>query len=251
MLIGVSLKMYFDIAGAVDWSRRIGAVARAHEAVRGGAAEVLVLPSLPALPAVVDVLAGAPVAVGAQDLFWEDQGAFTGGVSGADLKELGCSHVEIGHVERRQYFGENDLMINLKLTAAYRNGLVPVLCVGERVEGPPDAAAAACIAQLESALYGVAPPAGIGTLVVAYEPEWAIGRAEPAGAAHVGLVAERIADHLASHRWLRDPRVIYGGSAAPGLLPRLGRAVQGLFLGRFAHDPEAFRSVLDDVMAVR
>lgn len=250
LLIGVSLKMYFDPARSVAWSREVAAIAASHPAVRDGAVEVFVLPSLPSVPAVLEVLRDGPVAVGAQDLFWEDRGAYTGGVSGADLKALGCRYVEVGHAERRRWFGEDDGTVHRKLAAALRNDLTPVLCVGERSRGTTDAAVEECLAQLESAVFGVLEPPGGGSIVVAYEPEWAIGQREAADAAHVRAVAGRIREHLAAHRWLGASRVIYGGSAGPGLLPRLGDAVQGLFLGRFAHDPDALRSILDDAMAL-
>lgn len=248
-MIGVSLKMYFDVARTVAWARRVAAIAAAHPAVVDGLVEVFVLPSLPALPAVAAALRGAPVSFGAQDLFWEDRGAFTGGVSGADLRELGCRWVEVGHAERRRYFGEDDGTVNLKTAAAVRNGLSPVLCVGERTRGDAEAAGEQCVAQLESVLEGLV--ASDASLVVAYEPEWAIGADEAADPEHVLAVADRIDGFLARQRSVARARLVYGGSAGPGLLPRLGGGVRGLFLGRFAHDPEALGLILDDAMAVR
>ena len=249
LVVGVSLKMYFDIARTEAWSRRIAAIAAGHPAVVDGVVEVFVLPSLPALPAVAAALEGSPVSFGAQDLFWEDSGAYTGGISGADLRALGCTWVEVGHSERRRYFGEDDVTVNLKTAAALRHGLVPVLCVGERTRGGVDAAGDECVAQLESALSGLAAPDA--PIVVAYEPEWAIGRAEAADADHVLAVTGRIGGFLRAQRSVGPARVVYGGSAGPGLLPRLDGGVQGLFLGRFAHDPEALQLILDDAMAVR
>ncbi len=250
LVIGVSLKMYFDPARSVAWSRSVGRIAAEHAAVQGGAVELFVLPSLPALPAVLDVLRGTAVAVGAQDLFWEDRGAYTGGVSGADLKALGCTYVEVGHVERRRWFGEDDVTVNLKLAAALRNGLTPVLCIGERVDQGPAAAIEECIAQLESSLDGLDGPVGAAPLVVAYEPEWAIGRDESAEPDHVRAVTASIAAHLEADRRLRGSTVVYGGSAGAGLLPRLQGAVGGLFLGRFAHEPAKLVRILDEAMAV-
>ena len=87
--------------------------------------------------------------------------------------------------------------------------------------------------------------------MVAYEPQWAIGAAEPATPEHIGGVCRALARWLAADNALEGSRVIYGGSAGPGLLPRLGDSVDGLFLGRFAHDPRAFEAILDDVMEVR
>ncbi len=243
--------MYFDPQRSATWARRIAEIAQTHPATANNAVRLFVLPSLPALSAVLDAVGDADVEVGAQDLFWEDRGPYTGGVSGADLAALGCTLVEIGHAERRRYFGENDVTVNLKVVAAVRNGLTPVLCVGERVPGTAADAAAACFAQLESALSGLPRLPEAASLVVAYEPEWAIGGHEPAGPEHVDIVAGRLKGFLDDLEWPGGFSIIYGGSARPGLLPQLGRSVDGLFLGRFAHNPEALTWVLDEAMALR
>ncbi|WP_404437898.1 triose-phosphate isomerase [Microbacterium aerolatum] len=249
VLLGVSLKLYLDIDESVTWAREIAAIAGAHPSVASGAIRVFVLPSLPALPGVIEAIGGAPVAVGAQDLFWADRGAYTGAVSGADLRRLGCRYVEVGHAERRQVFGEDAGTTRRKFTAALRNDLTPVLCVGERDEQTPDAAAELCIAQLEDALPAVGEER-IRDLVVAYEPEWAIGRDEPADAGHVAFVTRRLRRHLDGRPNIGSSAVIYGGSAKPGVIGALGDAVDGLFLGRFAHDPDSFELILQEAAAV-
>lgn len=240
--------MYLDVDESALWAGQIADIAGAHPAVTAGDVRVFVLPSLPSLPGVLAAIGDAPVAVGAQDLFWADRGAYTGGVSGADLRQLGCRYVEVGHAERRQVFGEDAETIRLKFAAAVRNDLTPVLCVGEADENGTDAAADTCISQLEHALSGV--DSEVSELVVAYEPEWAIGRAEPADAEHVAAVAMRLRAHLGSRTGIRTSSVIYGGSAKPGLLSVLGNCVDGLFLGRFAHDTSSFSQILDEAAAV-
>jgi triosephosphate isomerase len=137
--------------------------------------------------------------------------------------------------------------VALKTAAALRNGLTPVLCVGEADETDAERAAADCIAQFDSAVAGVAP-GDAGRILVAYEPHWAIGAAEPASPSHIAGVAERLAAHVAAVPGYGQSRVIYGGSAKPGLLPKLGSAVGGLFLGRFAHDPSALATILDETV---
>jgi triosephosphate isomerase len=249
-LIGVSLKLYLDPARSVAWARRIGEIARRHEATAGGRAGLFVLPSLPALAGVLEATAGTPVRVGAQDLFWEDRGAYTGAVSGADLRAVGCELVEIGHAERRRYFGETDDTIRRKLAAALRNDLIPVLCAGERTRQDPAAAIAEVTAQLAAALDGLSSERRGSGLVLAYEPEWAIGADVSASPEHVAEVTSGIRAFLATRPDLPPTSVIYGGSAGPGLLGRLDGAVDGLFLGRFAHDPEAVAAVLDEAMAL-
>jgi triosephosphate isomerase len=251
VVIGVSLKMYFDQKSTVDWARSVAALAGDHEAVRSGLVELVVLPSFGALVPVVDVLAPAGVAVGAQDLFWIDRGPYTGEVSGADLAEIGCTFVEIGHAERKRIFGETAEVIANKVAAAVRNGLTPLLCVGEPTEGDPQLAAAACIEQLQSALAVAETEGRIDSIVVAYEPEWAIGAASAASPAHIAEVCAAMDDWLVGHPSVASSRVIYGGSAGPGLLGQLGTSVDGLFLGRFAHDPVALGRVLDEALALQ
>lgn len=242
MTLGASLKLYLDVDESAAWAAAVAEQARQHPAVVSGEVRLFVMPSLPALDRVVAAIGDAPVAVGAQDLFWEDRGAYTGGVSGADLARVGCTHAEVGHAERRHVFGEDAMTTRRKFSAAVRNGLKPVLCVGEEEQQDVDAAASVCIAQFESAAADVAD---LPELILAYEPEWAIGKSEPASVDHVIAVTERLRTHL-NGRGLESSAVIYGGSAKPGLLSALGNAVDGLFLGRFVHDPDAFASIIDE-----
>jgi triosephosphate isomerase len=248
-VVGVSLKMYFSQERTLDYARAVARIAAGHEAVLSGAVDLVVLPSFPALVPVVDILAGTGALVGAQDVFWEDRGAYTGEVSASDLREIGCDFVEIGHAERKRIFGETDEMVAGKLAAASRNALTPLLCVGEKAEGSPESAAADCIAQLESALAVARADGGVPSLVVGYEPEWAIGAAQAASPAHISAVCTIMRSWLEAQSDLGDCRIIYGGSAGPGLIDLLGPAVDGLFLGRFAHDPAALASVLDEALA--
>jgi triosephosphate isomerase len=249
--IGVSLKMYFDHSATLAWSRAVAEIAQRHEAVLSGAVTLFVLPSFVALPDVITAFHGTGVGIGAQDLFWEDRGAFTGEVSGTDLTEAGCQYVEVGHAERRRLFGETDQVVAKKTAAALRNGLTAVLCVGETVRISAPEAAAVCIAQLESALVPAEAAGTRGALVVAYEPEWAIGADAAASPAHVREVCSLIRGWLDERASLTRGDVIYGGSAGPGTLSALAGDVDGLFLGRFAHDPESLEAVLDEALALR
>jgi triosephosphate isomerase len=250
LAIGVSLKMYFGHRQTLDWMRGVADIASAHPAVAGGAVDLFVVPSFPALAGSIDILSNSKVEVGAQDLFWEDAGAFTGEVSGSELAEIGCTLVEIGHAERRRLFGETDAVVARKTLAAYRNGLTPLLCIGEAVRQTPADAAAACLRQLDLALAESRYAGVAGPLLVAYEPEWAIGAAEPAEPAYIAEVSTRLRSALADDPALAGSRVIYGGSAGPGLLGQLGTAVDGLFLGRFAHDPASLQAILDEALAL-
>ena len=246
LTIGISLKMYFGRARTAEWCRAIADLARTHPAVTDDLARLVVLPSHPYLLEARILFGATPVRTGGQDLFWNDEGAFTGEVSGAQLRELGCDYVEIGHAERRRIFGEDDQIIAAKTAAAFRNGLIPLLCVGEERRSSVEAATAECVAQLDPAL---APSPGLaaGPVVVAYEPVWAIGAAEPASPHHIVGVCTALRAHLSKSPFTRS-HVIYGGSAKPGLLTELNDAVDGLFLGRFAHDPAAVAMILDEVV---
>ena len=245
LLVGVSLKMYFGHEQTIHWCRAVAAGPATHPAVRDDHVTLVVLPSFLYLAEAADIFAGTRVAIGGQDLFWAGEGAFTGEVSGEQLRELGCGYAEIGHAERRRIFGETDTMIAAKTAAAYRNQLTPILCVGEAVRSNPAGAARHCRAQLESALSEVQ---GAGPLVVAYEPHWAIGAEKPASPEYVAKTCAALRDYLDSQRDFAGSRVIYGGSAGPGLLTRLKGSVDGLFLGRFAHDPYALEHVLTEAL---
>lgn len=227
-IVGVSLKMYFSLARARAW------LLEAAEVVPG-AVEFFVAPSYLAIP---DALAAFPDGTAAQDVSAEEPGPFTGEVSAAELAEAGVRYVEVGHAERRRLYGESDEVVAAKTATALRHGIMPVLCVGETAD--VDDAAEVAVAQLRSALAN----APAGRVIVAYEPVWAIGAAQPASDAHIRTVCAAL---RAARREPHDA-VIYGGSAGPGILARLGDAVDGVFLGRFAHDVGALRAVIDEAV---
>ena len=250
--LGVSLKMYLDHRSTLRWIADVAAIADDQPAVVDGRVQLAVLPTFVTLQAAARITVGSPLELGAQDLSWADRGAYTGEVSGRDLAELGCRYVEVGHAERRRLFGEDDKIISDKLAAAQRNSLVPILCVGEEDRQPSDQAAEFCLSQIAAALAaidGSTHGAGLPELIIAYEPVWAIGADRPAGVDHVQAVCRRLRAGTADDHRLRRVRVIYGGSAGPGLLSELGDATDGLFLGRFAHDPDQLRRVIIEAAA--
>jgi len=249
LTLGVSLKMYFGYQQTLEWSRQIAEIVSHHPATRDGQVELFVFPSLPAIAGTLEAFRDTPVKVGAQNMFWEDTGAYTGEVSGAMLHEMGCGYVEIGHAERRRYFAETDRQIADKTTAALRNQLIPVICMGEAERCSAAEAIEQAVEQAHQAL-GPAEKLGLtGDAILAYEPQWAIGAKEPASAEFIGEVCQGLAERLA-----RDAsgarRVIYGGSAGPGLLSQLGRRSGGLFLGRFSHQPAAYKAILDEAFTL-
>jgi triosephosphate isomerase len=236
-IVGVSLKMYMGLAQTTVWMEHL---ARMAQDGLPDQVDLFVIPSYLSLRDARDRLAGTRIMLGAQDVFWEDAGAYTGEVSAPMLAEAGCRMVEIGHAERRRLFGETDTVVAAKTAAAIRAGLTPVLCIGETERMEPAQAVQDCMRQFDAATAGTDPDAA---LVVAWEPVWAIGAAEPAGADFIRAVGKGLRSALSSRP---TTRLIYGGSAGPGLLRQLGDSVDGLFLGRFAHDIDALRRVLDE-----
>jgi len=170
---------------------------------------VLLCPSFTALSTLSKSLHSSRVRLGAQNIHWEDSGAYTGEVSGAMLAELGVSYAIVGHSERRQYFGETDETVNLRLKAAQRHGLTPILCVGETKEQRDAGQTEAIIKdQLDRDLVGVDQQ----NLVIAYEPIWAIGTGDTCEAAEANRVIGLIRAQLSNP----DVTIQYGGSVKPG-----------------------------------
>lgn len=250
LLVGAGLKMHLGHRQTLHWLDQVARVAAGHAGVQQGWVELFVLPSFPNLVQAVRTLSPLGVGVGAQDLSWADRGAFTGEVSGAELAELGCRFAEVGHVERRTHLGETDEMVSRKTAAAFRNGLTPVICVGEAAPGRADAAAQECARQLDAVLVDSRRDDCLAPAVVAYEPHWAVGAEAAAGPDHIRSVCARLTSELRADDGLAGSRVLYGGSAGTGLLSELAGAVDGLFLGRAAQDPAVLRSVLDEAVAI-
>jgi triosephosphate isomerase len=180
--------------------------------------DVLIAPVFTALSAVARELEGGSIQLGAQDVYWEDQGAFTGEVSAPMLKDAGCSHVIVGHSERRQLFGETDEAVNRKATAVLGHGMTPIICLGETLEERKAGKTLTLIvSQLNAALEGMKAEQ-VERVVIAYEPIWAIGTgvtAEPQDAQQAQSrlreeIAARFGPALAS-----GTRILYGGSVKP------------------------------------
>jgi triosephosphate isomerase (TIM) len=155
------------------------------------------------------------ISYGAQDLSPHDSGAYTGDISGPMLAKLGCSYVLVGHSERREYHGEDDATVNAKLVAAFRNGLTPILCVGEGIDvREAQGHLEHCTGQLDRALSGI-PADQAATVVIAYEPIWAIGTgkvATPADAQEVCAAIRKRVGTLYATGLANGVRILYGGS---------------------------------------
>jgi triosephosphate isomerase len=180
--------------------------------------EIVVAPVFTVLPSLVGAIAGTPINLAAQDVFWEEEGAFTGEVSPRMLLDAGASHVIIGHSERREYFGETDATVNKKIKAALKGALVPIFCIGETLAAREAGETFSVLErQLKGGLDGITA-AQFAPVIVAYEPVWAIGTGktasdEQAQEAHAfirgvlaGLYGKDAADKV---------RILYGGSVKP------------------------------------
>ncbi|OTB02805.1 hypothetical protein M426DRAFT_13228 [Hypoxylon sp. CI-4A] len=248
-IVGVSTKMYFSAARTKQFVQDLLQTISDSSSPPGllDQIDIFIIPDHITLTSVIAQLSGTGFLTGAQDAFYEDAGAYTGEVSPAVLAEVGCGIVELGHAERRRIFGETDEVTARKAAAAARNGMVPLVCIGERVRGEGAASVAMavdeCKKQVDVVLSSLPDDAQV---VLAYEPVWAIGAAEPAGADHVVAVTREIRALESVQRRRGTTRILYGGSAGPGLFARLKDGVDGLFLGRFAHDPAQFyRTILE------
>ena len=215
------------------------------------AVEVAVLPPFVDLRSVQTLVDGdrLRIAYGGQDLSPHDHGAHTGDISGAMLAKLGCSYVVVGHSERREQHGEGDEVVRDKVLAAGRHALVPILCVGEGLAvREADGHVAHCCDQLDGALAGV-PGELLETLVIAYEPVWAIGTgkvATPQDAQEVcAALRARLAD-LATKRVADGVRVLYGGSVKSGNVAELMAQpdVDGALVGGASIDAEEFARIV-------
>lgn len=176
--------------------------------------EIGVAPVFTVLSEVAKILKGSNIALSAQDLYWEDAGAFTGEVSAPMLKDVGCSHVIIGHSERRQYFGETDATVAKKIKAALAHGLTPIVCIGETLEEREAEKTFDVIKTQCKGGLGELTNDELKKIVIAYEPVWAIGTGKTATPAQAQDVHKFIRGLLASHgQDVADSvRIQYGGS---------------------------------------
>ncbi len=177
--------------------------------------EYMIAPVFTALPAVAEQLCGTCIHVGAQNMHWEESGAYTGEISPAMLTELNVKYVIIGHSERRQYFGETDETVQKKTLAALKAGIAPIVCCGESWEQREQGLTETFISeQIEKALVGVTAD-DADNLVIAYEPIWAIGTGKSASAADAQHVCAHIRKELArllGTEASEKVRILYGGS---------------------------------------
>lgn len=245
-LVAGNWKMNLDLEACRSLARRC-----AQEADRRPGVEVLVAPPFPYLLPVKEALGEGRVLLAAQNMHWEQQGAYTGEVSGPMVRDVGCTHVILGHSERRGLFGETSEMVDRKVEAALECGLRPIVCVGETLE---EREAGKTFAVVEAQLQGSlrrrmeardVPPA----LTVAYEPVWAIGTGRTASPEQAQEV------HAFIRRWWEagfgpgaasELRILYGGSVHPGNVEDLTRQkdIDGVLVGGASLRGDSFAALI-------
>jgi triosephosphate isomerase (TIM) len=212
--------------------------------------EVIVAPVFTVLSSVSRAIAGTNVQLAAQDCFWEEEGAFTGEVSPKMLKDTGCSHVIIGHSERRQYFGETEETVNRKIKAALDAGLKVLFCIGETLdERESDKTFLVLKRQISGGLAGIARDK-LDNIIVAYEPVWAIGTGRTATenqAQEVHLFIREFLSGVYDQKAAEAIRVLYGGSVKPenikGLMAQPD--IDGALVGGASLKPESFAAIVN------
>ena len=242
-LIAGNWKMYKTVAEAVETARELVQCTSAVDV------DVMIAPSFTALAPVAEVVKGTNVALGAQNLFWKNEGAYTGEVSPVMLSDIGCQYAIIGHSERRQYFGDTDESVNAKIRAAFQHQLVPVFCVGE-TETQREARETFSVLdkQVTKGLGGFSSEA-LFALVIAYEPVWAIGTGKTATTdqvqevhAFLRLLIEKRFDNLLA----KKVRILYGGGVKLDNVTEIMNMqdVDGALVGGASLSAKIFNSII-------
>jgi triosephosphate isomerase len=211
--------------------------------------EIVVCPPFIDIPAAVEAARGSLVEIGAQNMYWEKEGAYTGEISASMIAGAGCTHVIIGHSERRQYFGETDDTVNQKLKVALDSGLTPIVCVGEVLEEREAGITDDILRRQCSVGFRGISGERAARMVVAYEPVWAIGTgktATPQIAAEAHLTIRNEAAKAFGKEFADNLRILYGGSVKPDNTKSLmsQSEIDGALVGGASLDPNSFTAIV-------
>jgi triosephosphate isomerase len=248
-LVAANWKMFKTVNEAVVFAKVLKPMVKDVQGV-----EIVLVPPFTALYAVAEAVRHANIFVGAQDLYWEKEGPFTGEISAGMIKEAGAEFTIIGHSERRQLFGDTDVMVNRKLVAAIGAGLTAIVCIGETLaERESNQTLTVLDRQIKGAFDGV-PADQISELVIAYEPVWAIGTGRVATPGQAEEAHAHI--RLRLRQWFgavpaEQCHVIYGGSVKPDNVAELMREpdVDGALVGGASLDVQAFADIVTKARA--
>lgn len=243
-LIAANWKMYKNPANTKEFLHDFLPLVAGHERD-----EIVLCPPYIDLHVAIELAQASGIAIGAQDVYWKDEGAFTGEISPPMLTAIGCTHVIIGHSERRQYFGETDDSVNLKLKAALEHGLTPIVCVGEVLEEREAGLTEDVLRRQCTRAFHTISAKKAARLVIAYEPVWAIGTGKTAtpqmaSDAHAlirGEAAKAFGDGFAAAL-----RILYGGSVKPENAKALmsEEEIDGALVGGASLDPKSFAAIV-------
>jgi len=243
-LIAGNWKMYKTCAEAVDEAKALVDLVQPMDD-----REMMIAPTYTALAQVFEALKGSPVALGAQNLFWENEGAYTGEISAPMLISAGCSHVIIGHSERRQYFGETDDTVNKKIETAINHNLICVFCIGEsEQERDLNQTFSVLDKQVTKGLSNLSSK-DLETLIIAYEPIWAIGTGKTATteqAQEVHQFIRSLIDKAFGSELAQSMRILYGGSVKPDNVDELMAMpdVDGALVGGASLKADSFSNII-------
>ena len=243
-LIAANWKMFKTPDQARDFFRDFLPLIKDHDRD-----EMVVCPTFLALDACVNCVKGSKIAVGAQDVYWEKEGAFTGEVNAAMLVAVGVTHVIIGHSERRQHFGETDDTVNHKLKSALEAGLTPIVCVGEVLEEREAGLTDDVLRRQCLRAFHTISAKKAAKLVVAYEPVWAIGTgktATPQMAADAHTIIRGEASKAFGEEFSNGLRILYGGSVKPENATALmsEEEIDGALVGGASLDPKSLAAIV-------
>jgi len=211
--------------------------------------EIALFPSVTSLATVVAAVSGTNVAAGLQNMHFAEEGAYTGETSASMLKAVGATHTLIGHSERRQYFNETDDVVNKKLHTALKHGIIPIVCIGELLhEREAGQTTAVLLTQLKGALAGISPGAA-HSLVIAYEPVWAIGTgktATPEMAIEAHMIVRAELANILGSSVAKATRILYGGSVKPeNATALIGEdEIDGALVGGASLKPDSFAAIV-------
>ncbi|WP_240421527.1 triose-phosphate isomerase [Paenibacillus periandrae] len=242
-IIAGNWKMFKTVSEAASFINEIKGQAEVD-----GVDSVICAPYI-SLPALVEAVKGTTLKIGAQNLHWEDNGAYTGEISGVMLKDLRVDYVIIGHSERRAYFAETDETVNKKVHAAFKHGLTPIVCVGEKLEEREAGdTKSVCKVQTEAAFAGISAEQA-AQVVVAYEPIWAIGTGKSSTAADANEVISYIRELVAglySQSVADAVRIQYGGSVKPNNIGEYMQEadIDGALVGGASLEPASYTQLV-------
>ena len=241
-LLAANWKMYKTPADAQAFCRAFLPM------MEGFAADIVLCPPAVCIPATVEATRGSHVRVGAQNVHWEKEGAFTGEMSAQMLLAAGCAYAIIGHSERRQYFGESDSTVNKRLEAALEAGLIPICCVGEVLEERKAGLTDETLRRQCTVAFRGISGAKAANLTVAYEPVWAIGTGHVATPEMAQAAHQTIRDEAAKafgNDVADGMRILYGGSVKPDNIHALlaQSHIDGALVGGASLDPKSFAAI--------